>query len=98
MDVSKISLAQCAAGGLLALHGLCEQQGESRKFNASDLRELLGYGALSCIMSKYAPEGDEEGAIHWFNHLYKESGFAVSPYEELIPAWSLFNQREWLLK
>ena len=88
----KISLAECSAGALLSLHGLCEQQGESRICNALDLRELLGYGGLSCILQKYGPDESEEGAIHYFNKLYKDIGFANENYEELIPGWSLFNQ------
>ena len=92
MDTDQISLAVCSAGALLSLHRLCEQQGESRICNALELREHIGYGGLSCIIEKYAPDDSEEGAIFYFNRLYKEIGFAMDNYDELIPGWSLFNQ------
>ena len=98
LDTELITLAQCSAGALLALHGLCEQQGESRIFNSHDLRELLGYGALSCIMERFAPENDQEGAIHYFNRAYKESGFALDDYSDFIPGWSIFNQGDLSLR
>ena len=92
LDVEKISISECAAGALLALQGLCEQQDYSHPFNASELRELIAYGGLKCIREKSDESGNELGDIHHFNQLYEKIGFGATAYREFIPGWSIFNQ------
>ena len=92
LDVGRISLAECAAGALLALHGLCEQQDYSQHFNAVELRELIAYGGLKCIREKSEDANAELGEIHYFNKLYQRIGFNIVETQEYIPGWSLFNQ------
>ena len=92
LDVNRISLAECAAGALLALHGLCEQQDFSHYFNAVELRELIAYGGLKCIREKSGDSTAELGDIHHFNRLYSRIGFNIVETDEFIPGWSLFNQ------